>query len=139
MDNIIVRVVIVIIVSLKMSYGQSAKQLPNNIYGNISFAIAIPQGEFADNVTNNGYGVDCDGGWYVFNGPIAAGMSIIGAQYGRLTRNIPYSYFSSAVTLTEITQSGILILNPYIRPTLRLGDFCFYTKLYSFQEIFTCF
>ena len=58
MDNIIVRVMIVIVVSLKMSYGQSTKQLPNNIYGNISFAIAIPQGEFADNVTNNGYGVE---------------------------------------------------------------------------------
>ena len=129
MDNIFVRAMIVIVVLIKMSYGQSNKQLPNNIYGNISFAVAVPQGEFSDNVTNNGYGVDLDGGWYVFNGPIALGMNIIWAQYGRLTRNIPYSYFSSAVTLTETTQSGILVLNPYIRPTLRLGDFSFYTKL----------
>ncbi len=129
MDNIFVRAMIVIVVLIKMSYGQSIKQLPNNIYGNISFAVAVPQGEFSNNVTNNGYGVDLDGGWYVFNGPIALGMNIIWAQYGRLTRNIPYSYFSSAVTLTEITQSGILVLNPYVRPTVRLGDFSFYTKL----------
>ena len=104
MDNIIVRVVIVIIGSLKMSYGQSTKQLPNNIYGNISFAVTVPQGEFADNVTNNGYGVDCDGGWYVFNGPIALGMTIIGAQYGTLTRNIPYSTIYPNVT--SITPAG---------------------------------
>jgi len=111
--------------------GQNSKQLPDNIYGNMSFAVAVPQGEFSDNVTNNGYGVDVDGGWYVFNGPIALGLTIIGAQYGRLTRNIPYSYFSSAVTITETTQSGILVLNPYVRPTLRLGDFSFYTKLFG--------
>ena len=91
MDNIFVRALIVIVVLIKMSYGQSNKQLPNNIYGNISFAVAVPQGEFSNNVTNNGYGVDLDGGWYVFNGPIALGMNIIWAQYGRLTRNIPYS------------------------------------------------
>ena len=131
MDNIFVRAMIVIVVLINMTYGHSTKQLPNNIYGNISFAVAVPQGEFSDNVTNNGYGVDLDGGWYVFNGPLALGMTIIGAQYGRLTRNIPYSYFSSAVTLTEITQSGILVLNPYVRPTLRLGDFSFYTKLFG--------
>jgi len=115
--------------------GQNSKQLPDNIYGNMSFAVAVPQGEFSDNVTNNGYGVDVDGGWYVFNGPIALGLTIIGAQYGRLTRNIPYSYFSSAVTITETTQSGILVLNPYVRPTMRLGDFNFYTKLFGGYQI----
>ena len=115
--------------------GQNSKQLPDNIYGNMSFAVAVPQGEFSDNVTNNGYGVDVDGGWYVFNGPIALGLTIIGAQYGRLTRNIPYSYFSSAVTITETTQSGILVLNPYVRPTMRLGDFNFYRKLFGGYQI----
>ena len=118
-----------------IGFGQNAKQLPNNIYGNISFAVTVPQGEFSNNVTNNGYGIDVDGGWYVFNGPVSIGINVIGAQYGRLTRNIPYSYFSSAVTLTEATQSGILVLNPYIRPTLRLGDFSFYTKLFCGYQI----
>ncbi|SVB98297.1 uncharacterized protein METZ01_LOCUS251151, partial [marine metagenome] len=80
-----------------IGFGQNAKQLPNNIYGNISFAVTVPQGEFSNNVTNNGYGIDIDGGWYVFNGPVSIGINVIGAQYGRLTRNIPYSYFSSAV------------------------------------------
>ena len=118
-----------------VGFGQNSQQLPDNLYVNMAFVVAVPQGEFSNNVTNNGYGIDFDGGWYVFNGPIALGMSIIGAQYGRLTRNIPYSYFSSAVTLTETTQSGILELNPYVRPTLRLGDFSFYTKLFGGYHI----
>ena len=135
MVNIFLKFITIVISLLAFSFSQNDKHLPNNIYGNISFSVAVPQGEFSNNVTNNGYGVDLDGGWYVFNGPIALGMSIIGPQYGRLTRNIPYSYFSSAVTLTETTQSGILVLNPYIRPTLRLGDFSFYTKLFGGYHI----
>ena len=131
----LVKIITVLCILFTISLGQNSKLLPSNVYANISFVVAAPQEEFSDNVTNNGYGVDFDGGWYVFNGPVSIGINFIGAQYGRLTRNIPYSYFSSAVTLTETTQSGILILNPYIRPTLRLGHFNFYTKLFGGYQI----
>ena len=60
-----------------------------------------PQGEFANNVTNNGYGIDFDGGWYIYNGPVGLGINITAAQYGNFTRQIPYSDLSSLVTLTE--------------------------------------
>lgn len=116
---------------LAVGFGQNPEELPDNVFGNISFVVAVPQEEFSNNVTNNGYGIDFDGGWYVYNGSVAIGMNIIGAQYGIFNRQIPFSYFSSAVTLTETTQSGILILNPYIRPTLRLGDFSFYVKVFG--------
>ena len=32
--------------------------------------VAAAQEEFSNNVTNNGYGIDFEGGWYVYNGPI---------------------------------------------------------------------
>ena len=112
-------------------YSQKGSSLPKSVYMNISFGVLQPQGEFANNVTNNGYGVDFDGGWYVYNGPVGLGVNIIAAQYGNFTRQIPYSYFSSLVTLTEKTASTIFIVNPYVQPTLRMGGFSFYTKFFA--------
>ncbi|MFL2994531.1 MAG: hypothetical protein ACJZ1Y_02850 [Candidatus Neomarinimicrobiota bacterium] len=114
-----------------LPYSQRGSNLPESAYMNISFGVLRPQGEFAKNVTNNGYGVDFDGGWYIYNGPVGLGVNIIAAQYGNFTRQIPYSYFSSLVTLTETTQSTIFIINPYVQPTLRMGDFSFYTKIFA--------
>ena len=114
-----------------LPYSQRGSNLPESAYMNISFGVLQPQGEFAINVTNNGYGVDFDGGWYIYNGPIGLGVNIIAAQYGNFTRQIPYSYFSSLVTLTETTESTIFIINPYVQPTLRMGDFSFYTKFFA--------
>ena len=126
------------IVLFTISFGQNANKLPDNVFANIRFVVAVPQGEFSDNVTNNGYGFDGDIGYYVYNGPIALGINIAGAQYGNSKRQIPYSYFSSLVTLTETTQSDIFIINPYIQPTLRLGDFSFYAKIFGgYQSLST--
>tara|TARA_B100001057_G_scaffold213197_1_gene213544 strand:- start:128 stop:877 length:750 start_codon:yes stop_codon:yes gene_type:complete len=114
-----------------LTYSQKGSNLPESMYMNISFSVLQPQGEFANNVTNNGYGVDFDGGWYIYNGPVGLGVNIIAAQYGNFTRQIPYSYFVPLATLTETTQSTIFIINPYVQPTLRMGDFSFYTKLFA--------
>ena len=109
--------------------------LPEGVYMNISFVVVQPQGEFSKNVTNNGYGVDFDFGWYVYNGPVGLGLNLIAAQYGNFSRKIPYSYFSSLVSLTETTQSTIFIVNPYIKPTLRLGDFSFHAKFFAGYQL----
>jgi len=120
-----------VIIIFNACYGQGRPNLPESIFMNISFVVAQPDGEFSNNVASNGLGIDFDGGWYVNNGPIALGLNIIGIQYGNFNRKIPYSYYSSLVTLTERTESTIFIVNPYIQPTLRLGDYTFYTKLFS--------
>jgi len=58
------------IILFAISFGQNKKKLPDNVFANLRFVDAVPQGEFSDNVTNNGYGFDCDIGWYVYNGPV---------------------------------------------------------------------
>ena len=132
------RIYIASIVLFTISFSQNTKTLPNNVFANIRFVVAVPQGDFSDNVTNNGYGFDGDIGWYVYNGPIALGINIAGAQYGKSKRQIPYSYFSSLVTLTETTSSDIFIINPFIQPTLRFGDFSFYAKIFGgYQSLST--
>ena len=123
------------VIIFSICYGQNRSNLPDNIFMNISFVVAQPEGEFSKNVTNNGIGIDFDGGWYVLNGPIGLGLNIIGVQYGNFTRKIPYSYFSSLVTLTERTESKIFIVNPYVQPTIRLGAYSFYTKLFTGYQI----
>tara|TARA_B110000444_G_C18664299_1_gene512260 strand:+ start:74 stop:823 length:750 start_codon:yes stop_codon:yes gene_type:complete len=131
MNNNFLKVIVIVFCLASFPYGQKGSKLPESVYMNISFGVLQPQGEFASNVTNNGYGIDFDGGWYIYNGPVGLGVNIIAAQYGNFARQIPYSYFSSLVTLTETTESTIFIVNPYVQPTLRMGDFSFYTKFFA--------
>ena len=52
--------------------------------GTVSLVIAQLQENFPIMSTENGLGVNLDGGWYIFNGPVAIGGSVIFAQYGSL-------------------------------------------------------
>ena len=135
MKNNFLMIIGIVICLASLPHAQNGSNLPESVYMNVSFGVLQPQGEFANNVTNNGYGVDFDGGWYIYNGPVGLGVNIIAAQYGNFTRQIPYSYFSSLVTLTEKTQSTIFIINPYVQPTLRMGDFSFYTKFFAGYQV----
>lgn len=135
MNNIFLKVLVIVFCLAWFPFAQKGSKLPESVYLNISLGILQPQGEFASNVTNNGYGVDFDGGWYIYNGPVGLGVNIIAAQYGNFTRQIPYSYYSSLVTLTETTESTIFIVNPYVQPTLRMGDFSFYTKFFAGYQV----
>ena len=35
-----------------VGFGQNSQQLPDNLYVNMAFVVAVPQGEFSNNVTN---------------------------------------------------------------------------------------
>ena len=135
MKNNFLMILGIVICLASLPRAQNGSNLPESVYMNVSFGVLQPQGEFANNVTNNGYGVDFDGGWYIYNGPVGLGVNIIAAQYGNFTRQIPYSYFSSLVTLTEKTQSTIFIINPYVQPTLRMGDFSFHSKFFAGYQV----
>ena len=60
-----------------LPYSQKGSNLPESMYMNISLGVLQPQGEFANNVTNNGYGVDFDGGWYIYNGPVGQELILL--------------------------------------------------------------
>ena len=34
-----------------VGFGQNSQQLPDNLYVNMAFVVAVPQGEFSNNVT----------------------------------------------------------------------------------------
>ena len=124
-----------VIISMNYLEAQNVREKPENVYLNVSFVAVQPQAKFSRNVTNNGHKVDFDGGWYIYNGPVGLGFNLIAAQYGNFTRQIPYSYFSSLVTLTETTQSTIFSVNPYVKPALRLGDFSFHAKFFAGYQL----
>ena len=137
MHKIIKKIIALVFLSWSFTVCQMTSRVPNNVYGTVSLVIAQPQGEFSNNVNRNGLGVNLDGGWYIFNGPVAIGGSVIFAQYGSLSRDIPFSYFSSAITLRETTQSGIVLINPYVRPTIKIGTFNLFLKAFGGYQILT--
>ena len=104
-----------------LSSSQTSKPLDNNIYGSVSLLIAKPQGDFSNHVTNNGYGIDIDGGYRFGNSPFAIGLNLAFATYGKLERKIPFNYFSDLVKLTETTESKIMMLDPYLKTSLHLS------------------
>ena len=103
-----------------LSASQTSKPLNDKISGSLSLLIAKPQGDFSNHVTNNGYGIDIDGGYRFGNSPFAIGLNLAFATYGKLERKIPFSYFSDLVKLTETTESEIIMLDPYLKASLHL-------------------
>ena len=103
-----------------LSASQKSKPLNDKISGSLSLLIAKPQGDFSNHVTNNGYGIDIDGGYRFGDSPFAIGLNLAFATYGKLERKIPFSYFSDLVKLTETTESEIIMLDPYLKASLHL-------------------
>jgi len=103
-----------------LSASQTSKPLNDKISGSLSLLIAKPQGDFSNHVTNNGYGIDIDGGYRFGNSPFAIGLNLAFATYGKLERKIPFSYFSDLVKLIETTESEIIMLDPYLKASLHL-------------------
>ena len=103
-----------------LTFSQTTRPLNDNLYGSASLLIAKPQGDFSNHVTNNGYGLDIDGGYRFGSSPFAIGLNLAFTTYGKLERKIPFSYFSDMVKLPETTESKIIILDPYFKASLYL-------------------
>ncbi len=124
MDNYMIRIFIYKFTIFSclccLSASQTSKPLNDKISGSLSLLIAKPQGDFSNHVTNNGYGIDIDGGYHFGKSPFAIGLNLAFATYGKLERKIPFSYFSDLVKLTETTESEIIMLDPYLKASLHL-------------------
>ena len=72
------------------------------------FTIALPQGEFDENVENNGYGLTGQALFSVPGSPVAIGASFGGAIYGSETRREPFSLTIPEVTVEVKTHNYIL-------------------------------
>ena len=85
-------------------------------------------------MTNNGYGVDFDGGWYVYNGPVGLGLNLIAAQYEIFQEKFHIAIFQVCFINRDHAINDFYS-NPYIKPTLRFGDFSFHAKFFAGYQL----
>ena len=74
--------------------------------GGISIIGQIPQGEFKNEGVPSGFGIDLYGLWYPAK-ELGIGLNIGGTQYGSTKRQIPFSYYSDLITITEKTTNNL--------------------------------
>tara|TARA_Y100001970_G_scaffold289953_1_gene421908 strand:- start:282 stop:1028 length:747 start_codon:yes stop_codon:yes gene_type:complete len=77
-----------------------------NLNGNIGLMGQFPRGEFKEEGVNTGLGIDLNFMYYPVK-ELAFGLNLGGSNYGYSERKIPFSYYSSAVTITEKTSNEI--------------------------------
>jgi len=76
--------------------------------GSISFLVGVPQGEFRDNVSNPGFGLDVFGGLGFGRSPVVIGLDVGFLIYGRERRSEPFSNTIPDVTVEVETTNNIL-------------------------------
>lgn len=76
--------------------------------GSISFLVGVPQGEFRDNVSNPGFGLDVFGGLGFGRSPVVIGLDVGFLIYGRERRSEPFSNTIPDVTVDVETTNNIL-------------------------------
>ena len=73
----------------------------------VSFLVGIPQGEFRDNVSNPGFGIDLFGGLGLGQSPVVLGLDLGFLIYGREVRREPFSNTIPDVTVRVETTNNI--------------------------------
>ena len=78
--------------------------------GNFGIDIALigqlPKGEFKDEGVPTGFGLDINGLWYPSK-QFGLGINVGISQYGNSERQIPFSYYTDLVTITEKTTNDL--------------------------------
>ncbi len=87
----------------------SGNVFAQNMRGGLNFIISNPQGEFADNVTNTGFGAAIDFGWHPHGSPLVIGTNLGFVNYGRETRHVPFSLTIPDVTV-EVTNTNNIVM-----------------------------
>ena len=110
--------------------------------GNIKFGIAfltgIPQSEFADNVKNNGYGLNINFDYTFSQSPFSIGLSGGFLIYGQETRREPFSLTIPDVTVEVTRSNNIVPINLYFRVVPATGAVLPYVEgLVGLNYLFT--
>lgn len=102
------------------------------------FTIALPQGEFDENVENNGFGFTGQALFTVPGSPVSIGGSFGGVIYGSETRREPFSTTIPDVTVDVETNNYILIGHLVLRIQPPAGPFRPYAEgVIGFHYLFT--
>ena len=88
----------------------SALIISSAFSGNFGVDIALigqlPKGEFKDEGVPTGFGLDINGLWYPSK-QFGLGLNVGISQYGNSERQIPFSYYTDLVTITEKTTNDL--------------------------------
>ena len=86
--------------------------------GNFGVDIALigqlPKGEFKDEGVPTGFGLDINGLWYPSK-QFGLGLNVGISQYGNSERQIPFSYYTDLVTITEKTTNDLAYVHLLVR------------------------
>ena len=77
-----------------------------NFGGNIGLIGQFPQGEFKDEGVTTGLGLDINAMYYPVD-ELAFGLNLGGSIYDYSERQIPFSYYTDLITITEKTSNNI--------------------------------
>lgn len=106
--------------------------------GELSFAMGFPQGEFADNVTNPGFGINIFGGLGFAQAPVVLGGELGFLIYGQEHRREPFSTTIPDVTVDVETNNNIVMGHFVLRLQPQTGTVRPYADgLFGFKYLFT--
>jgi hypothetical protein len=109
-----------------------------NFQGGLSFIAGFPQGEFKDNVDQNGFGI---GGEFLYSpstSPLGIGVSLGFMNYGEESRREPFSTTIPDVEVEVKTTNNILLGHLLLRAQVKQGPIRPYIDgLVGFNYLFT--
>ncbi len=130
---------LILIFCLSFQYQTNLGATPNddgNIKFGVAFLLGFPQSEFADNVENNGYGLNVSFDYTFPQSPFSIGFSGGFLIYGQETRREPFSLPDVTV---EVTRSNTIVpINLYFRVVPATGAVLPYVEgLVGLNYLFT--
>ncbi len=109
-----------------------------NFQGGLNFIAGFPQGEFKDNVDQNGFGI---GGEFLYSpsiSPFGIGVSLGFMNYGEESRREPFSTTIPDVEVEVKTTNNILLGHLLLRAQVKQGPIRPYAEaLVGFNYLFT--
>lgn len=96
---------------------------PVTAHGELNFVVGVPQGEFHDELDNNGLGLSGQLHVTIPNTFISAGGSLGFLQYGSETRNEPFSTTIPDVTVDVETKNSLIAGHFIVRAQPQKGMF----------------
>ncbi len=132
---------LILIFCLSIQFQTELGATPNeggNIKFGVAFLMGFPQSEFADNVENNGYGLNVNFDYTFPQSPFAIGLSGGFLIYGQETRREPFSLTIPDVTVEVTRSNNIVPINLYFRVVPIAGAVLPYVEgLFGLNYLFT--
>ena len=125
-------------VIILIALGGSTRTRAQDLQLGVDFNTLIPQGEFKQNVKNNGYGVSGNVLIGLGRSPLLVGVDLGFATYGHESRKVPLSGSIPDITVDVDTDNNIFLTHFVLRAQPRHGAVRPYVDgLVGFKYLFT--